>query len=201
LLIFSWIAVCLYLAYTKLKFTFYLGLPIAAATGFLVYLYINWVKEKSLNVKRIGTFVIAVFLITSIAAGTHHVEIHRPQINTNLGWLESFEWINENAAEDAKIFNWWDHGHWITYFTERRASTDNTNFSQEANRDFAAFILSSDLNESIELIRKYDADYIMVENEMFSKYSAYALYKYNARNFSDPNVTKYSHGRSSRCYE
>jgi len=23
----------------------------------------------------------------------------------------------------------------------------------------------------------------------------------NARNFSDPNVTKYSHGRSSRCYE
>jgi asparagine N-glycosylation enzyme membrane subunit Stt3 len=200
LLLFSWIVVCLYLAYTKLKFTFYLGLPIAAATGFLAYLYFNWVKEKSINIKRIGAVVLAIFLLTSIAAGVHHVEIHKPQINTNLGWLEAFDWINENTSEDAKIFNWWDHGHWITYFTERRASTDNTNYSKEANQDFATFILTTDLNKSVEIIKKYDADYIMVENDMFGKYRAYALYKYQATSFTDPRVTKYV-GLASRCYE
>lgn len=196
LLLFVWIFVSLYLAWSKLKFTFYLGLPIAAAAGFLFFFieYIFSLKQSSLKnpllFKRIFVLFFGLIVLSSIAAGTHEVYTKVPQIVENTDWRESIFWLAENTSEDAKIFNWWDYGHWITYFTERKASSDNTNAFQEANKDFSLFILTEDINFTKEIMLKYDTDYFIADNDFFNKYTAFGSYGYSTTNYQDPRIAK-----------
>ena len=192
LMVFFWLLITLFMAWVKLKFTYTLGLPIAAGTGFIAYIYFNWVRNKSLFAKRVCAIVIAFLLITSIGSGIHFISTKVPPIDQAPGWLNTFDWINENTSSDIKIMNWWDQGHWITYFTDRKASTDNTNSSLEGDGDFAKLIITDDLNESISLLKKYDADYILSDTSYFSKYNSFAIYAYRTTNFSDPRIIKYN---------
>jgi dolichyl-diphosphooligosaccharide--protein glycosyltransferase len=193
LIIFFWLAICFFMAWIKLKFTYTLGLPIAAAGGFLTYLCVNWLnsKQRSLITKRIFVIVVALFLITSIAAGSHFVSTKVPPIDEEQDWLSAFEWINNNTTKDIKIFNWWDQGHWITYFTERKASTDNTNAYIEGTSDFANFVITDDFNKVSALMKKYDPTIIAEDSSFFSKYNSFGLYAYITTNIQDPRISKY----------
>ncbi|MFA7709435.1 MAG: hypothetical protein WCX82_04865, partial [archaeon] len=91
-----------------------------------------------------------------------------------------------------------DQGHWIAYFTERKVSTDNTNSSQEADSDFGLFMISEDINQAKAILKKYDADYIMVEADDLQKMGSFAVYGYWTTNFSDPRITKY-YGMAIPC--
>jgi asparagine N-glycosylation enzyme membrane subunit Stt3 len=191
LIIFFWLLITLFMAWVKLKFTYTLGLPIAAGMGFIAYLYFNFIKNKSLFAKRLCAIIIAFFLIGGVASGAHFVSTNVPTITNTPGWLNTFDWINENTPTDIKIMNWWDYGHWITYFTERKASTDNTNSFFEGTSDFARFVINDDLNVTLDLLKKYDADYVLADSTYFSKYNSFALYAHKTTNMSDPKVTKY----------
>ncbi|MCK9544701.1 MAG: hypothetical protein M0R03_22005, partial [Novosphingobium sp.] len=192
LLFFFWILITFLMAWSKLKFTFYFGIPIAVAAGFLIYFIDNLIiKNTSVVRQRAFAIFIALILLTSIAAGTHEVFTKVPHIVEKNDWRESIFWLGDNTSPDAKIFNWWDYGHWITYFAERKASTDNTNSKLEADSDFGLFIISPDLNHSLELMKKYDSDYFIADNGYFNRYSSFASYGYVTTNYNDPRVSKY----------
>jgi dolichyl-diphosphooligosaccharide--protein glycosyltransferase len=191
LLLFFWILITTFMAWSKLKFTFALGLPLAAAAGFLFYFVDSWISNKSLFAKRIFALFVGLVLLTSIAAGTHEVYTKVPHIVEKNDWRESIFWIGANTPIDAKIFNWWDYGHWITYFSERKASTDNTNAFMEGDSDFGLFILSQDLNNSKNLMKKYDVDYFIADNTYFNRYTSFASYGYVTTDYKDPRVAKY----------
>lgn len=191
LLIFFWILVTLYMAWSKLKFTFTFGLPIAAGAGFLFFFLDELIsKRKSVALNRVFAIFVGLILLSSIAAGTHEVYTKVPHIVEKTDWRESIFWIAENTSSDAKIFNWWDYGHWITYFTERKASSDNTNAKMEANSDFGLFILTEDLNFTKELMLKYDTDYFIADNTYFNRYSSFGSYGYLTINYQDPRITR-----------
>ena len=196
LIIFYWLLITTFMAWTKLKFTYTLGLPIAAGAAYLFYLTFNYIKDKSLLKKRIFAFFVLFMVLGSIAAGIHFVITKVNPIEQEPDWLDTMNWIRENTEKDAKIFNWWDYGHWITYFTERKASTDNTNSNNIATSDFGKFIISQDLNESKELLKKYDADYVLVDSKTLQKHMAFALYAHLTINYQDPRVQKYLSMRS-----
>lgn len=191
LMIFFWILITGFMAWTKLKFTYTLGLPIAAGFGFLFFLTTEKIQHKSIAWKRTVTIVSAIFLIGAIAAGTFFVMSKIPPIDEAKDWQNAMFWVKDNSSTDAKIFNWWDQGHWIAYFTERKVSTDNTNSSAEADSDFSNFMISEDINFSKEILKKYDSDYIMVESSYLTRMSSFAIYGHWTTNFSDPKVTKY----------
>lgn len=196
LIIFYWLLITTFMAWTKLKFTYTLGLPIAAGAGYLFYVTFNYIKDKSLLKKRIFAFLVLFLVLGSVASGIHFVITKINPIEQEPDWLDTMNWIRENTEPDAKIFNWWDYGHWITYFTERKASSDNTNSNLEATSDFGKFIISQDINESKELLKKYDADYVLVDNKTLQKHMAFALYAYRTINYQDPRVQKYISMRS-----
>jgi len=192
LLIFFWILVTLFMAWSKLKFTFTLGIPIAAGAGFLFYILDEWVKRnKTLIAKRTLAIFTIILVLCSIGAGTHFVSTKVPPIDEANEWRNSIFWLYDNTPEDAKIFNWWDYGHWIAYFAERKVSTDNTNSFIEADADFGMFMITNDLNTSKNLLKQYDSDYFIVDSGYFRRYNSFASYAYLTTNYSDPKVSKY----------
>lgn len=200
LIIFFWLLITGFMAWTKLKFTYTLGLPIAAGFGFLFFLATENVQDKSLAYKRILTIISAIFLIGAIAAGSFFVMSKVPPIVEEKNWQNAMFWVKDNSSEDAKIFNWWDSGHWIAYFTERKVSTDNTNAYTEGTSDFGMFLISEDLNYSKAMLKKYNADFVMAESSYITRMSSFAVYGYWTTNFNDPRVTKYF-GREIGCYK
>lgn len=192
LLLFFWIFITLLMAWSKLKFTFYFGIPIAVSAGFLIYFINEWINKNSTVLrKRVFAIFVGLILLTSIAAGTHEVYSKVPHIVEKNDWRESIFWIGKNTSPDAKIFNWWDYGHWITYFSERKASTDNTNSNIEGTSEFGLFILSQDLNYTANLMKKYDADYFIADNGYFNRYASFGSYGFITTNYQDPRITSY----------
>ena len=191
LLIFYWILVTGFMAWTKLKFTYTLGLPIAAGFGFLFFLTTEWLDKKSVNYKRVFTVLFGVFLIGAIAAGSFFVLSKEPTISQEKDWQNAIFWLYDNTPQDAKIFNWWDYGHWIAYFSERKVSTDNTNSHWEGTSDFGKFMISEDINQAKEILKDYDTDYIMFDATYFDRMSSFAVYGYWTTKFNDPKITRY----------
>ncbi|NCC70958.1 hypothetical protein EOM09_05230, partial [bacterium] len=192
LLLFFWIAITLFMAWSKLKFTYTLGIPIAAATGFLYYFLENYViKKNSILLKRIFVIFISIIILSSIAAGSHFVSTKVPHITTENDWRNSLFWINENTSQDAKFLNWWDYGHWLTYFGERKASTDNTNSSIEGDSDFAMLTITTDNNTIKHILTEYDAEYYIADNSYFSRFYSFGMYAYITTNYQDPRISKY----------
>lgn len=200
LIIFFWILITGFMAWTKLKFTYTLGLPIAAGFGFLFFLTTEWIDSKSINYKRTFTIIAGIFLIGAIAAGSFFVLSKQPPVSQEKDWQNAMFWVYDNTPTDAKILNWWDYGHWIAYFSERKVSTDNTNSSGEATSDFGKFMISEDINNTKEILKKYDTDYIMVESDYLQRMSSFAIYGYWTTNFNDPKITRYL-GVVVDCYK
>jgi len=199
LIIFFWILITGFMAWSKLKFTYTLGLPIAVGFGFLFFLTTEWLQNKSINLKRTFVVIAGIFLIGSIAAGSFFVLSKEPPISQQKDWQNAMFWVYNNTPTDAKILNWWDYGHWISYFSERKVSTDNTNSYSEGTSDFGMFMISDDINNTKEILRKYDTDYIMIETSYLDRMSNFAIYGYWTTNFRDPRITKYL-GATIPCY-
>lgn len=91
------------------------------------------------------------------------------------------DWIKANTSEDATFLNWWDYGHMIVGIAERE--TIVTGPSQEtlymvADPDFqppefsdhatlvdvANALSTSNATETVEIMEKYDADYIYISD-------------------------------------
>jgi dolichyl-diphosphooligosaccharide--protein glycosyltransferase len=191
LLIFFWIAITLFMAWFKLKFTYTLGLPIAAGCGVLFYIASEWLQDKNNLSKRIFAITVGAILLISIAAGSFFVSTNVPPIDEQPDWKETVFWLKDNTDVNANIFNWWDYGHWIAYFSERKVATDNTNSFIEGDSNVAMFMITDDVNKAKEILRKYEADYIPVETDYFQRLGSFGMYAYITTNTSDPRITKY----------
>lgn len=194
IIIFFWVMITLFMAWYKLKFTYTFGLPIAAAAGFIAAEMFYYLKERALLEKTIVLLSLAFMLLVGVAAATIFVPDNVPHIELQYpAWKETLLWMNnpENIPVDAKIFNWWDEGHWISFVAERGVSADNRNMSFESNRDFSLFVIGNDLNDALDIARVYDFDYVILGSDSFLKIGSYGNYGYNTIDSSDPRIVKF----------
>ena len=191
LILLFWVIIAMYMAWSKLKFTYVFGLPIAASAGFVFSEVLNFVKERTDLEKKTIMIAMAFMLLVGVGAGTWFVTEKYPNIEMNNGWKPAMKWMNENTPEDAIFFNWWDEGHWITFVAERIVIEDNRNLSWEADQDTARFILSEDENTAHSLTQIYNADYVILSEDMLSKLHSFGIYAYKTLDFSDPRIIKY----------
>jgi len=127
-------------------------------------------------------------------------------LETKKEWKNTMHWIRENTPQDAKFFNWWSYGHWLTFIAERKVFADNRNINwQISDGNFARFIIAEDLNEALKIIREYKPDYILLSSDMFSGFRSMYVYVYQIhpnRLLEDPRTkTKVyaSNGTYVRC--
>ncbi len=193
LLILVWSVACLYLAWNKLKATFWFGLPVAALTALTMYeLYQLFFGPKKGLALKVGLFGLLLFLtITGVAGATIFVHNQVPQLDQGSGWKETISWLGNNTAENAKMFNWWSEGHWITFLANRRVATDNTNGDGQALKDVPMFFIDDNAEHAMGILKAYDADYVLMDLQSISGLGVYSMYVNNTSNSSDPRVAKY----------
>ncbi len=187
-----WIGFAIYLAYIKLKFTFYLGLPVALAAGITLNELLSFMGERPGFEKKLIGVGAGFMLLVGVAAGAFFITQNTPNIEYDTGWKESLKWIAENTPADSKLFNWWDEGHWITFIARRAVSTDNRNGDLNSNSDYSLFLLSGDENAAVAILNsRYDPDYVLTSEDLLEKMGSLGIYAYQTTNNSDPRVSRF----------
>lgn len=189
---FWWVATALVMAWYKLKFTYVFGLPIALAAGFVTALLLAPLNKERLVEKRLVFGFLVFMLVTGVAASSYFVLQRPPSLETQKEWKNTLHWLRDNTPKDAKLFNWWSYGHWLTFVSERKVFADNRNIRWEvSDGDFSRFLISEDLNEALSLIKKYKPDYIILSSDMFSGFSSMYIYAYKIHRdklFTTPGI-------------
>lgn len=184
-----WLVVTFFMAWGKLKFTYYWGLPLALMSGIVCVLALKWMLAHSMRTQKVVAMLVGFLVISGIAAGTIFVTQNVPNIESSSGWKTALFWADAHLPSDAKFFNWWDEGHWISFLSNRGVIIDNRNADTSATADVAKFILSTDENEAVKIIEKYGSTHIIFGDDLLSKEASMGFFAYNITNGSDPRIS------------
>lgn len=190
IIIFFLAMVTLFMAWIKLKFTFLFGLPLAASAGIVFWFGFKAMEKRHELEKKLIFLFLAFLLLVGVGAGSYFISQQFPNIEYNTGWKEALAWISNpgNVPSDAKMFNWWDEGHWISFLGERAVLIDNRNADGEGRLKSALFLVTEDFNEAKSIIQYYDSDYLVFGDDLIQKQNALAMYAYNSTNIDDPRI-------------
>jgi asparagine N-glycosylation enzyme membrane subunit Stt3 len=175
-----WTIITLFMAWYKLKFTFVFGLGVVTGAAITAYLVFELLKkfeiEKGIEAKAtIGALFIIILL--GIGGTELYITQFSPHANSNSYWIETMDWIKENTDEEANFFNWWGEGHQLAFVTERNFSIDNRNASGEANKAYAEFNITKDIERGYEIAKEeIGADYILLQPSNFNSGPTYEFY-------------------------
>ena len=78
-------------------------------------------------------------------------------------WPMALEWIKENVEDDEVICSWWDYGYWIEAMAGKKTMADGATQSSDQIANIGKIMMLPP-EESIEILAKYGADYILVFN-------------------------------------
>ena len=103
--------------------------------------------------------------------GEENQGVYLPEMRGGLNW------IKDNTDENDTILCWWDYGHSVRGFTERKTivdsparSLENTIFdtssiekweAEDKIRDVANALVATDVNDTVDLMEKYDSKYLI----------------------------------------
>ncbi|MBU2476464.1 glycosyltransferase family 39 protein [Candidatus Micrarchaeota archaeon] len=177
-IIFYWVGITLFMAWSKLKFTYTFGLAVAIGAGLVGYFVFEFIKSRTLFEKKVVGVAFALMLLIGIASGTFFMTQNTPNIEYTLGWKPALKWLSESTPKDAKMFNWWDEGHWITFIGERAALIDNRNIDLNADIMVAKFILSENEEEANKIVENYGSDYLIFGSDLLEKHNSMVLFAF-----------------------
>lgn len=83
-----------------------------------------------------------------------------------LEWYSAMMFIKDSTEPDSIITSWWDYGHWINYWGNRRATIRNDHSVLSMILDVAyAYIIG---NETVlkEVLNKYNSKYALFDSEI-----------------------------------
>ncbi len=183
-----WLVVTFFMAWGKLKFTYYWGLPLALMSAIVCVLVLKWMVNHSTKTQKIAAVAIGFLVLGGIAAGTVFVTQNVPNIEVSPGWKTALFWANDNLPTNTKFFNWWDEGHWITFLSGRGALIDNRNADTKATASAAQFILSTDENAAYEIVKGFGSTHLLFGDDLLSKLSSMGFYAYGITDGSDPRL-------------
>ncbi len=76
-------------------------------------------------------------------------------------WLQAFQWMKENVADDEVICSWWDYGYWIEAMAGKKTMADGSTQTTWQISNIGKIMMKTP-PESLEILEKYEADYILV---------------------------------------
>jgi asparagine N-glycosylation enzyme membrane subunit Stt3 len=81
-------------------------------------------------------------------------------------WITALDWMGKTLPPDARVTSWWDYGHWTNFFARKASVIRNEHASVPMIQDIAhAFIMANE-TETIEIMQKYDSEYLLVDSEI-----------------------------------
>jgi hypothetical protein len=98
-------------------------------------------------------------------------------------WIESMEWIKNNVGEGDRVTSWWDYGHWINYFGEKKTVLRNEHASLEMIGEVAHGYIDGTPDELIAAMKRYDSKYALFDEELILNSGGQFGGKYGALNY------------------
>ncbi len=81
-------------------------------------------------------------------------------------WVDSMDWISKNVPDDGRVLSWWDYGHWINYFGQRKAVIRNEQASYGMiGRTAHDFLIGSN-QDIIDSMNYFDSQYVLFDSEI-----------------------------------
>ncbi|MFH1424492.1 MAG: STT3 domain-containing protein [archaeon] len=90
-----------------------------------------------------------------------------PSLGPN--WLNFFEWARTETPKDAIFASWWDPGHAVTALAERSVVADGSQNPFHVH-DLGMIFTSTDEQEAVELLDKYNVSYFFTSSDLIAKY-------------------------------
>ena len=123
-------------------------------------------------------------------------------------FIKTLSWIKENTGENDAFFTEWKDGTLITGYTNRRAIATSKVYPSEAMivgeryKDISRFFFTDKEKDALELMKRYNATYVMVQKGFSLKSCGY-IRRCSPENYfssnqfaGDPIITeKYMAGR------
>ncbi|MFA4908016.1 MAG: STT3 domain-containing protein, partial [archaeon] len=190
MLFFFWVLGTLGMAWLRLQLTFAFGLAVAFSAGYVCFEILEFFSHRKIWQKRAGAAFVLFFMVLGVGAGSYFMLQNTPNIELANGWKDGMQWLRESTPKDAKLFNWWDEGHWLSFIGERKVSTDNRNYDFNANSDYAKLVVAEDENSAYKIAQKYGADYLVLGSDMVEKQGSMAIYAFVTKS-SDPRTQRY----------
>jgi len=94
---------------------------------------------------------------TTIAAGSMPVRPNEPVMD----WLNTLNWMRFNLQPTDVVASWWDYGYWITTIGNVTTLADNGTINSTQIVQIGKMFLSNE-TEALEILRKYNASYVVV---------------------------------------
>jgi asparagine N-glycosylation enzyme membrane subunit Stt3 len=131
--------------------------------------------RKVLGIDR-GLAFIFIFLLlvgtspqlwSSINMADQPTALASSAIPANLGgeypkdWLQALNWMKDNLDDDAIVVHWWDYGYWVEAIANKTTLADGATWDNHQISNVARMMMLP-LNESLPLLRKYNATHILV---------------------------------------
>ncbi len=76
-------------------------------------------------------------------------------------WIEALTWIRNNLNSDNVVVSWWDYGYWLTGIGGVKTLADGGTLNGTQIQQIAKIYMYNQ-TESLKILRRYDADYILV---------------------------------------
>lgn len=74
---------------------------------------------------------------------------------------ESYRWINQNTAPDARIMSWWDYGYQLAAMSNRTVLVDNNTWNNTHIAQVGKAFASNEEN-AYQIMKQLDVDYVLV---------------------------------------
>ncbi|MEM2137544.1 MAG: hypothetical protein QW568_00465 [Candidatus Anstonellaceae archaeon] len=96
-------------------------------------------------------------------------------------WIDSMEWINKNLQPEDRVTSWWDYGHWINYFGDRKTVLRNEHASTGMIGRVAHDYIDGTTQQLIDSMNYFDSRYVLFDVELIGGSSFGG--KYGALNY------------------
>jgi len=76
-------------------------------------------------------------------------------------WIDALNWMRVSLQSTDVVASWWDYGYWITNIANKTTLADNGTINSTQIGLIGQMFLSTEI-EAIEILRKFDASYVVV---------------------------------------
>lgn len=160
-----WMMFSLWLITRGVRFSLLFSLAIATSAGVVVGSFVQFFKERK-NIFLVSS-VYALIILGMIWYISDSIQFSQSAMGMDIGdnWRNALNWIRNNTDSKALITTWWDPGHIIAGYAERRVHADGAHCTVEdcipfnhnvRIQDMGRIFATSNENESLQILKKYE---------------------------------------------
>jgi len=168
----------LILAMGAVRLNFIFAFPMAITAGYCLVRGGEFVIRGAKNLKgRLPFYVnigVGVFIGLIVVSNFSSGWVMANSIGTSMddAWYQSLIWLRDNTPEDAVLLEWWDYGWWFHEVANKITLVDGGYHGQKPTQDIAQFYTNPISERSMNFLKKYDVDYLMVSPDLIQKFGA-----------------------------